>query len=383
MRLTFMVLLVLALTTLGIASAAEKESDLAPALAKLRAVGPKGAGHKEAGAAWKVVAQSPPQKLPDVLAAFDGANPLAENWLRSAVEAITDKHADKLPLEPLEVFLKDAKHSPRARRVAYELILSKEPNASQRLLPGFLNDPSLELRRDAVALAIAEADKALEADKAKGTAAYRVAFDAARDLDQVKATAEKLKSLGETPDLPTHYGFLMRWQLLGPFDNKEAKGFDVAYPPEAGPFNANATYDGVGGEIKWIEHTTADDYGVVDLNKALAKHKGAIAYAYTEYNSSKEQTVQFRLGCINANKLWVNGELVFANNVYHAGQNVDQYIGTAKLKAGKNTILLKIAQNEQTEPWAQDWTYQLRVSDPVGTAILAEGRAPSKTASTK
>ena len=121
----------------------------------------------------------------------------------------------------------------------------------------------------------------------------------------------------------------------------------------------------------------------MDLNKALDKHKGAIGYAYTEFNSDKAQAVQFRLGCINANKLWVNGELVFANHVYHAGQNVDQYIGTAKLKPGKNTILLKIAQNEQTEPWAQDRTFQLRVCAEVGTAILATDRAANKTASAK
>ncbi len=359
------------------------ESELAPALAKLRAVGPKGAGHEEATVAWKTVATSKPGELTAVLAAFDGANPLAENWLRAAVEAIADQNADKLPLADLEAFLKETKHSPRARRVAYELILSKEPAAKERLLPGFVNDPSLELRRDAVEKAIATAEAQLTADKKLGIAAYRVAFDAARDLDQVKATSEKLKSLEQPVDLPGHYGFLMQWQLVAPFDNREGKGFDVAYPPEAGVFDADATFAGVGGDIGWMEFTTTDDYGAVDLNKALDKHKGAIGYAYTEFKSDKAQTVQFRLGCINANKLWVNGELVFANHVYHAGQNVDQYIGTAKLKPGKNTILLKIAQNEQTEPWAQDWTFQLRVCDEVGTAILATDRAANKTASAK
>ena len=42
-----------------------------------------------------------------------------------------------------------------------------------------------------------------------------------------------------------------------------------------------------------------------------------------------------------------------------------------------NAILLKICQNEQTEEWAQDWKYQIRVCDSAGAAIL-----PSPTAAT-
>jgi hypothetical protein len=121
--------------------------------------------------------------------------------------------------------------------------------------------------------------------------------------------------------------------------------------------------------VKWIEASTADDYGVVDLNKHLGKHKGAIAYAYAEFDSEKDQTVDARLGCINGNKLWINGQLIFANHVYHANQAVDQYVGQAKLKKGRNTILLKIAQNEQTESWAQDWQFQFRLCDKVGTPV--------------
>jgi Tfp pilus assembly protein PilF len=82
--------------------------------------------------------------------------------------------------------------------------------------------------------------------------------------------------------------------------------------------------------------------------------------------------VELRLGCINGNKVWLNGELLTANNVYHAGSYMDQYVGRGRLKAGKNVILLKIAQNEQTESWAQRWQFQLRVCDQYGTAVLPD-----------
>ena len=76
------------------------------------------------------------------------------------------------------------------------------------------------------------------------------------------------------------------------------------------------------------------------------------------------------MGCINANKVWLNGELLTANDVYPAGMELDQYRAKAQLRAGSNTILVKVCQNEQTESWAQRWSFQLRVCDAQGTAVL-------------
>ena len=104
------------------------------------------------------------------------------------------------------------------------------------------------------------------------------------------------------------------------------------------------------------------------------KYKGAIAYAQTTFESSSAQDVQIRLGCINANKIWLNGKLLTRNNVYHANMMIDQYIVSAALKKGTNRILLKIAQNEQEESWAQRWEFQVRVCDTNGTAVLANDR---------
>jgi hypothetical protein len=112
----------------------------------------------------------------------------------------------------------------------------------------------------------------------------------------------------------------------------------------------------------------------------LGKHKGAITYAFAEFISAEDRPVDLRLGCINANKVWLNGELLTANHVYHSNTSVDQYIAKGKLKKGRNTILLKICQNEQTEVWAQDWKFQLRVCDQIGTAVLSVDRPLGQTA---
>jgi len=38
-------------------------------------------------------------------------------------------------------------------------------------------------------------------------------------------------------------------------------------------------------------------------------------------------------------------------------------------KPGRNTILVKVCQNEQTEDWTKEWEFQLRVTDDLGTPI--------------
>jgi len=371
--------LLLGLTMFG---AGTRAADLSPALAKIRAVAPEGKGHAGAVSAAKAVAQADPSALPQILAAMDGANPIATNWLRIAAESVAQRAtaAGKLPNADLEKFLAETKHSPRARRLAYELVAGVDPTAEQRLIPTLLDDPSLELRRDAVAQLLAMAAKA--AAKPESSDLYHKAFRHSRDLDQIKNSAAKLKELGQSPDIAAHMGFVLHWKLIGPFDNIDDKGWDVAYPPEK-KVDLAAEYDGQKGKVRWLVHATTDDFGRVDLNKILANHKGAIAYAYAEFVADRDQPCDLRMGTSNASQVWLNGEQIGATHVYHANETVDQYIAQGQLKRGQNTILLKLCQNEQTEPWAQDWAFQLRVCDAIGTAILSQARPGQKVAAVR
>jgi hypothetical protein len=362
------------------ATLAADSTALTAALDKLRAVAPQGGGHRDAVAAAQVASEADARELPRILAAMDGLNPVAENWVRGVAEAVAQQgtaSGQKLPIAELEAFLADENHSPRGRRLAYEIIAGVDAGAESRIIPTLLDDSSVELRRDAVAQLLADAAKT--ADKKQATGKYQKAFYHARDLDQIKESAAKLGEAGETVDIASQMGYVMRWKIVGPFDNVEDKGWDIAYPPEA-KVDLAAELDGQKGKVNWIDHTTTEDYGTVDLNKALANHKGAIAYAYAELVTDRERPCDLRLGSINANKAWLNGELVTANHVYHAGSEIDQYIGQGRLKKGRNAILVKICQNEQTEPWAQSWQFQLRVCDAVGTAILSQDRPAAKVA---
>lgn len=357
---------------------AAQAADIDALLKKILAVGPRGEGNAAASAAWQELSKADAKELPKILAALDDANPLAANWIRGAVDAIAEREVQesgKLPVEDLEKFLSQTKHDARARRLAYEWIARVDPTAPDRIIPGMLHDPSVEMRRDAVARVLEQAqEKQASGDKTAAQELYRKALSGARDEDQVKQVAKALTDLGEKVDLPKHFGFIMHWQLIAPFDNRDYKGFDAVYPPEQ-EIKLEAVYEGKEGEkARWKHHETADDYGLVDLNKALGKHKGAVAYAYAEFTSDKKQHVEFRLGSPTAWKLWVNGELIFGRSEYHRGTRLDQYIQQATLRPGRNQILLKICQNEQTERWAQRWQFQLRVCDSTGTAILSTTR---------
>lgn len=353
-------------------------ADLAESIQTIKAVGSEARGSAEAAKAWKELAARRASDLPAILAAIGDANPLAANYLRNAVETIAQrelKQGRKLPAAEIEKFLKDTRQDPRARRLAFDLLSRVDATAPDRLIPGMLNDPSVELRRDAVQRLIVEANGQFDQgkkDEARST--YARAMAGARDDDQVQAIKKRLDELGEKVDLPRHFGFLMTWRLIAPFDNTDKKGFNVPYPPEK-QLDFDAEYEGKEGmKIRWTPHTTDNEYGKVNLAKALAPYKGAVAYAASEFASDKEQTVDFRLGTPNSWKLWLNGELLFAREEYHRGQSLDQYRVRGVLKPGKNTILLKVLQNEQKEDWAQDYVFQLRICDSTGTAVLSSDR---------
>lgn len=413
-RFSFRSLLVLSVALLGMGSVHAADSTDA-LLGVLQKVGPEGKGNQAATDAWQSLANEPPEKLTKILTGLDDANPLAANWIHAAVDAVAErsiKEGRGLPAADLESFVLETRHNPRGRRLAFEWLAKVDPTASDRLIPGMLNDPSTELRRDAVQRLIDQADslagrtpeeekpnrnddddakkeekKAIDKAEIKNlekvTQLYRQAMVNARDTDQIKLLATRLRELGETVDLPTHYGFVMDWKLIGPFDHTGSKAFDKPYPPES-RIDLTAEYDGKEGKVRWIEHITTDDYGKVDLNTALGKHKGAIAYAFAEFTSDKEQAVEIRLGSITAWKVWLNGELLFGHEEYHSGTRLDQNRLEARLKQGVNTILMKVCQNEQTESWAQEWHFQLRICDEAGTAILSTTRPkPAKSQADK
>ena len=335
-------------------------------LQPLLAVGREGAGQKEAAAAWKRLVGNGAPALVPTLTAFDGASPAATNWLRLAVSAVADGERGagrKLPLGELTAFATDGGKHPAARRLAFELIAAADKPAADKLLPKFLDDVSPELRRDAVAQKLtALGDKPAAADAL-------ALFGKARDKDQVEAIA---KLLADKPDLTRHFGYVTEWSLVGPFDGPKASGYAAKYGPDAG-FDPAAKFPGKVGEVAWKPAQSADAYGDIDLVREVGKHKDAVAYAAAVIVADLETPCEIRLASPNALRVVLNGVELFAQEEYHHGADHDQYTARGGvLKAGENVLVVKVCQNDQKEPWAQDWKFAARVCDRTG------GRLPLK-----
>jgi len=357
---------------LSLRPCAAAPADFNNAIQTIRAVGAEGRGNAAASAAWKTLAAGDLGQITVLLAGMDGAEDLVANWLRAAADTVVARETaagKKLPVDELLAFVRDTKHNPRARRMAFELVARVQPETTEKLLPGMLDDPSLELRRDAVERVIADAARALEAGKKPDAIQrYQHALQKARDVDQIQGIARKLRDLGETVDLPKLFGFLTQWKLIGPFDNTGGKGFATVFPPEK-TIDLAAEYDGKSGKVRWSDHVTKDEFGMVDINTVYQPLKEVTAYACTEFVSDKARPAELRLGCKNAWKVWLNGKLLWEREEYHRGMQIDQYRLAGQLRPGRNTILVKACQNELTEKWTVEWQFQLRVCDHLGTAI--------------
>jgi hypothetical protein len=349
-------------------------TSLSKAIAAVSAIGPEGEGNQEAIEAANILRTLSSDQLPIIFEAMKVESPVAKNWFRGIASDIVRKTGG-LSDEQFEMYVKDHRHNADGRALAMEFYRTRNPSAAEVLVDASLDDPSLLIREMAVDRAIKACEEMVEAKETE-SAIKRLTevLSAARHPRQLESIVGKLRDLGSKVTLAESLSMIQTWQALAPFDNREEKGFEVAYAPETafikeGAIDLKAEYDGKNGSIVWKEIQSKDDAGVVDLAAPLEKEKGAVAYLYVEKTLDQPTDAQVRLTTKNANIVWVNGEQVMSNEVYHSGSVLDQYIGQCKLRAGVNRILIKLCQNEQTEPWAQEYQFQCRLTDPAGKPI--------------
>lgn len=370
-----------------IASPARSQTtnDLKADLKTVSQVGPEASGHDAAIDAAKRLSAQPADSVASILAAMKDASLLGKNWLRLIAADVADN--DTFPQELLLQFLNDRSQDTDARHAAFQLLTTENPELKATLLADATDDPSLPIRHLAIASVLEKAAALKDSDKPAAEKWYRLVVAQGRNPDQLQAAVKALSELGQEVVLADELGLIRRWWAIGTFDNTNSEHFNTAYLPEQ-------TYEKEGRlPATWLKDSAtvipaadkrepvktslvkSDDFqGVVSINPAFNNAKDAIAYVYVEFDLPKESSSEAinavaRLGCITASKVWVNGKLAMANEVYHSGTRIDQYLGDCTLKPGRNSVLIKLCQNAQTEPWAQDWQFQFRITDPVGGAI--------------
>jgi tetratricopeptide (TPR) repeat protein len=156
--------------------------------------------------------------------------------------------------------------------------------------------------------------------------------------------------------------YLSQWMMVGPFNNDQNAGFDHVYPPEKKISSYQETYPGKIRDIAWrqVEHFDYD--GRINLASLLDPSRWSCAYLVTFIKSGVAQDVAFRAGAYRGLKLWLNDQLLLADDQAHLA-TMDQYVVGAGLEKGWNKLLVKICQRQG------HWQLRLRMTDPAGEQL--------------
>lgn len=173
---------------------------------------------------------------------------------------------------------------------------------------------------------------------------------------------DQFKALGNDSSIFTkRQGFVNKWHLVGPFPNANGEAFGKAYFPEekvdlaaGGEFN--------GEKFEWKAMSTEAIPARISMSEYFEKNQFVTSYAYAELNAPEAMEVQFLMGTNDGCEFWVNGEKLFEVNMPR-GCEVDGDKIPAKLKAGKNEVLLKVLQE------GGGWEYCVRLADKDGNPI--------------
>jgi hypothetical protein len=333
--------------------------------------GPNGAGASAARDAAKRLTQAGLPVLPRLLVAMDTPNVVAANWYRSVFDALVQKELARekgeLPKDEFVAFVTDGRRQGRARRLVLDVLDRLDPAYRAQFIPTRLDDP--EFREEAVAAVLAQGDGAKKQNDLEGARRlWMSAFRAARTSDQLTPLASRLQAAGEKVNVTEQMGFVVDWQLLGPFDAPGKTGFAKAFAPETA-VDLKAEYPGKSGEpIRWKPFHIPDPLGQADLIKAIAAEKEAVGYAYTEIRVENETKAQVRCGADDNISVWLNGEKAFAREQWLNGTRLDRFVAPVTLKAGINRVLVKICQGPQhSDPEVpNNWSFQLRFCDAEG-----------------
>ena len=315
------------------------------------------------------IAAMPADWIVPCLAAFADATPAGGNWLRSGIERAVERAGDSLSANTLTTLVADRKQPARVRTLAFGWLKDRDPSRADGLLDGMLDDPALDLRREAVEKRLAAV---AAADEPAQKATHQKCLASARDIDQIERIAAWLSEHGEKVNLAEVLGFVRNWRVSEAFDNAKGVGFAKTYPPEA-------TLPARPETGQWKAVASADKHGAIDLNAAIETKKGVLAYAVADVVMPRGGPAEVRIGSPCAVAVWVNGKPAMAHEIYHASEAIDQYVAVAEFREGTNTVMVKCCQNEQTEPWAGDWKFQLRICDSIGSP-LATQQAQEKVA---
>ena len=258
-----------------------------------------------------------------------------------------DRAADVTIAKYKEV-LRLAKRDEERRTILAGLADVKDPRALKLAEP-YLADDAVRPEAAAAMLKVGQAV----------CGAYPQEAKAAVQKVLAKATDENVQKQGRTvlETIERFAGYITAWRVSGPYLQEGTGGselFDVAFPPE----------DPGAAGVEWTIMPASKDPDqpwLMDLDVAIGGGNRA-AYLRTVVVSPKEQDARVELGSDDGVKVWLNGDVVHANNVSR-GVTPGEDVFPVKLRKGDNTLLLKVVNG------GGDWGACARLRTPDGNEL--------------
>jgi tetratricopeptide (TPR) repeat protein len=169
-------------------------------------------------------------------------------------------------------------------------------------------------------------------------------------------------SINEAQTYFDRLGALLEWQLIGPFENISASGFDKAFPVES-EFNPKKTYKGKNGSpAQWFTPPVVRRDGWVDMRRYF-NSGDAIFYGNLFVYSEMAQDFQLRVGTSGSLRAFLNDQLVLSE-FRERNNDLDTYITATRLQAGWNRLLIKVGFSEINQ-----CNFLVRLTDRRGMAL--------------
>ena len=147
-------------------------------------------------------------------------------------------------------------------------------------------------------------------------------------------------------------GHITDWWVAGPYQQRDRAGtevFDTVFPPE----------DPAATGIDWRRQPVSDTASwQINLHATMPGDNRA-GYLFTRLYSPDAQPAQLEVGSDDGIKVWLNGQVVHANNALR-GVGAAQDRIAISLQAGWNTLLLKVTNDDG------GWAACARVRAPDG-----------------
>ena len=148
---------------------------------------------------------------------------------------------------------------------------------------------------------------------------------------------EREKAIKEYRKLTGDY----QWSVTGPFSNVAGSGYAIAYAPETKPFDQNADFVNDNNiRLKWVACKDRNPDGSLYFDYYLPSAANGVYYANTYITVPSTRAVQFRISRSNPMKIWLDDQLIFANDKEIRFKYDNEWVQLV-LPAGTHRLLIK------------------------------------------